>query len=404
MKKKIFTIGLIVAGMSANAQVEDSVSVGAGYVNESYYSFEDGEVMNVDNGDWDLAFDVSNFGAAIRVNRRTEVYLYNGPVSDWETLDTAGIAGWTRYYNSDLYWSGGALNAAADEDDATDLGWGSYNTTTHFTEGTRIFVAKLQSGVYKKFFIEELGMGTYTFKYDELDNSDLVNETILKTEYNTMNFIHYSLDTKEVISREPNSSDWDIVFSNYHSEIIPDSYYGVTGVLVNRGVETQEVTGVPVSDASFTTPFDTEINIIGYDWKSFNFGTFSYDIADSLTYFVHTNSDDVWKLVLTGFNGSSDGKIYFTKELVSAVGVDEEANVEMLAFPNPATNVLNVKASEEIGQVNLYNMGGQLVYSNSSVATDLLQIEVAAYEQGVYMLEIELASGGKNVQRVIIAE
>lgn len=404
MKKRILTIGLVILGASLNAQVSDSVTLGAGYMNESYYSLAEGEAINVANNNWDLAFDMSSFGGTVRANRLSEVYLYPGGIADWEILDTSGIEEWTRYYNSDVNWSFGALNAPANPDEATDLGWGEYNTTTHYTEGSRLFVVKMQSGEFKKLFIEELGGGAYTFQYDKLDNSDLTIEGITKADYSTQNFIHYSIETKAIVSREPNTTEWDIVFSNYHSEVAPGVYYGVTGVLSNAGIEVQEINDVPVADAIFAGTFDTETNIIGHDWKSFNLDLFMYDIADSLTYFVFAQTGDVWKLVMTGFNGSSDGKIYFTKQLVSASGIEETNNVEITTYPNPAISVLNISSSEAIKSVNLYNTNGQLVLSHYYDISSMIQLDVASFENGIYILESLTESGIISIEKVIITK
>lgn len=404
MKKKIFTIGLVILGGALNAQVSDSVAIGPGYANESYYSLADGEVANVPNNNWDLAFDVSNFGATIRANRLTSIYTYPGAISNWETLDTAGFSEWTRYYNSDVRWSAGALNAPASPDDATDLGWGTYNTTTHFTEGSRIFVVKLPSGEVRKLLIEELGSGTYTFKHDNLSNTDLAEQTIAKADYDEKNFIHYSMQDKAVVSREPNSSDWDLVFSNYHSEIIPDTYYGVSGVLVNKGTQTEQVNATPIAEATFDT-FETDANIIGYDWKSFNFGTFSYDITDSLTYFVFTNSSDIWKLVFTGFGGSSNGKYYFTKELITSASIAEEtSSVTISTYPNPTSTVLTIESSAIIEGINMYNTNGQMIYSTSREGVKLVQLDVADFVRGLYIIEITAKNGLKEVKKVLIAD
>ncbi len=404
MKKNIFTIGLVILGTSLNAQVTDSVALGAGYANESYYNMADGEVANVINNNWDLAFDMSNFGATIRANRLDEVYVYPGEIADWETLDTAGITDWTRYYNSDVNWTYGALNAAANPDEDTDLGWGVYNTTTHYTEGSRLFIVKLQSGEFKKLFIEELGAGAYTFKFDKLDNSDLTTEVITKTDHGDQNFIHYSLEIKEVVSREPNSNQWDIVFSNYHSEIVPDLYYGVTGVLSNHTTEVQEINDLPVADATFEGDFDSEANVIGHDWKSFNLDTYTYDIADSLTYFVYTQTEDVWKLVLTGFNGSTDGKIYFTKEMVSAAGIEETNNIEISTYPNPAISSLNISTAEPLKRINLYSTNGQLVFTDSNISNSLIQLDVTEFENGLYILEAVTSEGTSTIQKILIAD
>lgn len=404
MKRNILTLFCAAASAMSFAQISDSVTVGAGYANESYYNLEEGEVANVDNSNWDLAFDPSAFGSTIRVNRLDEVYVYPGSIEDFESLDTAGITGWTRMYNSDVYWSAGALNNAADPSDDVDLGWGEYNTTTHITEGSRIFVIKLSSGDYKKLFIDELASGEYDFYYNFLDNSDLQTHTITKADYNEMNFVHFSMQTNVVIEREPTADSWDIVFTNYHSEVAPGAYYGVTGALTNKYVEVLEVSETPTDEATFDAPFSSEINILGYDWKSFNMETYTYDIAEDLTYFIQANSGDVWKLIFTGFNGSSDGWIYFTKEKVSSVSVEEELSATLNVYPNPVVNQFTVELNENVNTVKLMNTNGQIVYQNNSVNTNQLQIDASIYQNGLYILQATTIEGFVINEKVLIAK
>src|SRR5687768_1292290 len=96
--KTSLLIASLCMGLAASAQELDSVILGSGYNNESYYSFETGEVVNISNTNWDLAFEMSAFGSTIRMNRRVDVlYLYPGTVSNWATLDTAGHSAWDQY-------------------------------------------------------------------------------------------------------------------------------------------------------------------------------------------------------------------------------------------------------------------------------------------------------------------
>lgn len=403
-KRMILSIANVLLTGLLNAQVSDSVSLGSGYLNESYYSLQDGEVTNIANNTWDLAFDVSNFGASIRANRFTEVYLYPGIIADWELLDTFGITGWTRVYNSDESWDLGALNTFADPADPTDLGWGIYNTSTHIIEGSQLFVAKLQSGNYKKFFIETLGSGAYTLKSSFLDNTELLTTVITKASYADLNFIHYSLESNAIISREPSKHTWDIVFSNYHSEIAPDTHYGVTGVLSNKGVTVLEVEDVPTDEADFDALFSETINTIGHDWKAFNMESFAYDVTDSLTYFVFTNNEDVWKILFTGFSGSSNGKIYFTKELMSSAGITEFEQTEVLIFPNPSANYIQINTESEIDQIRIYNINGKVVYQSASLLSKMLMVDVMNYPNGNYIVETILLNNNKSIDQIVISK
>ena len=94
MKKIILSIAVLTSGL-IYAQVNDSVALGMGYANQSFYSLADGEVGNEDNGNWDLAFDASPFGSTIRLNRRiNEVFLASEDETTWDLLKNYGFSRW----------------------------------------------------------------------------------------------------------------------------------------------------------------------------------------------------------------------------------------------------------------------------------------------------------------------
>ena len=120
----------------AFAQNNEMISLGAGYSNQSFYSFTNGEIANVDNTNWDIAFSVSGMGSAVRINGGygMELFTYpNGDLNDWSTLDTTGMSSWTSQINSDKSWSLGAFDQNADENEAFDLGWGIYSICLLYT-------------------------------------------------------------------------------------------------------------------------------------------------------------------------------------------------------------------------------------------------------------------------------
>ena len=56
MNKKLYSLVLtMIFTYSIYAQTQ-SISLQPSYTNQSFYSMENGEVANVDNADWDLAF------------------------------------------------------------------------------------------------------------------------------------------------------------------------------------------------------------------------------------------------------------------------------------------------------------------------------------------------------------
>ena len=405
MKKMLMIVGLISGVTSFGQVISDQVSVQPGYTNQVYYSLENGEVSNISNQDWDLAFDVSSFGSAIRINGQLghSVYVAETDTSNWMTVDTNGMASsWTPLYNSDINWATGALNADHDPSNSSDLGWGLYNSITHHINGTKIFAVLLPDGSVKKLMIRSLVSGTYTFRIANLDNSDDHTQTVVKNDYSGKNFAYYSFSNNTVSDREPGSGDWDIVFTKYIGELSPNVHYGVTGALTNNYIEVYEATGDDAEDLVFdpTYQFETDINVIGYDWKTFSFGIGSFVITDSLAYFIKTPHGDYWKLVMTGFGGSANGDIMFTKEKIGIANITKTDVTAMTVYPNPTTGSLRIDSPETLETVSVYNYDGQLVFTTNEVI-NTIEINLANLPNGMYLLKTMTENGQIATQKIV---
>jgi len=325
--------------MSASAQqVNDMVSMTAGYSEQVFYSLSDGEVGTASLAAWDFAFTTNPFDAAIFVNDNLgiQIYEYLGPIADWETLDTAGMLS-EPLHNSELNWSEGAFNRSQTLSGTPfDYGWGQYNPITHIVNGNRIFIMDFLDGSSRKMLIQSLNLGVFTVKYAMLDGSAEQTLTVDGGDYGTKNFWYLDIETATVLDLEPDADSWDISFTRYSSEIIPGAYYIVAGALQNKDIEATEAAGLPANEAIWTDyTMSADKNIIGYDWKYFNMETFSWELPDSLSYFVKDQAGNVWQIAFTGFGGSSTGNIEFTKELVSITSLDEYERMAIQVFPNP---------------------------------------------------------------------
>lgn len=384
----------------AFGQTADMVSLDAGYANESYYSFATGEVANVNNYNWDLAFELSAWGAGVRLNRKNAtLYVSPGAAADWATLDTNGMqASWEQSINGYDWWNEGALNNVADPLDAFDIGWGQYNSVTHQIIGSRIFVLKYTSGDYKKLIIESLISGDFVLKHADLNGANEITTTITKSNYSDRNFVYYDVLNDVIVNREPMNTSWDIVFTNYVLELAPGYFGGVTSVLHNDGVVVSRVSGVPTASA-VPSSWDTTIATIGYDWKSFNSTTFTYDIVDSLCYFVQLESGDVWKLIFTGFEGSSTGTIHFTKEQVEFAGIPTHEGANLEVSPNPASDQISINYPHKIESTTLLNMNGQIVFQQSG---GISTVDVSNLDNGVYFLRVSDASNMSATKKISI--
>ena len=414
MKKIILTYSLILLFVCSFSQNSDSVILNSSYTNQSFYNLNDGEIANIDNTNWDLAFSSSGYGSAIRINAQAGVELFvypNGDINDWNSVDITNINNWSSIINSDTTWTIGAFNATSDPTNSLDLGWGVYSTITHHITGDSIHIIKLSNGNYKKLQMIKLSSGVYDFKYANIDGSNEVTTNVSKSNYTSKNFGYYSLTNEAELDREPDSDSWHILFTKYVSEIYPGTNYAVTGVLTNKDIEVAKAEGVDISNVNYNSySFSSQINTIGYNWKSYNMSSFSYDIVDSLCFFIKDDFGSIWKLQLTGFEGSSSGKINFNVEnILSASDNVLDKNVFAI-YPNPTKSKeikiiydLNYSTSS-LNKFDFYDLNGKLVKSLKLANNGFFERDVNLYDlkSGIYF--VSLITDEKSFQQKLIIQ
>ena len=230
----LYTVTLI-------GQTTDIVTMGSGYIDQSFYSLSNGEVATANNTNWDIAFSLNALSATVRINGGMGTSLYKVPnvdVSGWADVDTLGLSTWSQLINSELSWNDGAFNTNSEN---MNYGWGNYDIITHVVVGDAVFIVNSIDGEWKKLMIEELDDGVFNFKYANLDSSDEIVTSIDRSEYEDKNFVYYSLSSHMVMDREPLISDWDLTFTKYITTLSPGVYYSVSGALANNNIEIAEV-------------------------------------------------------------------------------------------------------------------------------------------------------------------
>jgi hypothetical protein len=306
--------------------VNDSITMGAGYANDIYYSFATGIVKTQSRTDWDIAFFTEARSSAIMVNCGAGEKLFTYPLGDtsvWNTnFDLSGISEWKTMYNSDTSWIFSAFEAHTNLSDPFDYGWGTYNSLSHDVVADSLYVLKLANGSYKKIWIvKKVSVNNvYYVKVADTDGQNEVEVTIDCKNFSTKNFAYYNVVSNTVLDREPVKTSWDIVFTKYVS--LEQLSMGnpspvVTGVLLNRKTSGIKVSEESVGVDSYTSSeFSDNFSIVGYDWKAFNGETFTYSIVPDRKYFIKTANKEVYKLVFKGFAGSTSGNVSFEKKKV----------------------------------------------------------------------------------------
>jgi Secretion system C-terminal sorting domain len=391
--------------VTAQTAVYDSVTINAGYANQTFYSLQNGTVSSVSNTNWDLGFQISGFESSIIINSKNNVKLYKAAIDTftWATEDTTGmLTAANQLYNADSTWLQGAFNRNTTiNSGGFNLGWGDYDMTTHIVKANSVYFIVLNGGAVKKIMIQRLESGVYYFKYANLDNTGMMNGMLTKTNFPNKNFGYYNLTTNTTIDREPTKITWDLVFHQYQQEV--PFYYKVTGVQHNEGCQAVKAYPVNVNTvAASAYTLQNNISAIGAAWKAFNFGTNTYDIADSTVYFVSDKAGAIWKLIFTGFGGSATGKYYFSKQLVTdnGNGVNETSvnNNFSTIYPNPANHaaslIVNTTVAEK-ASLTICNLAGQMINNNEvyfNKGLNNIALPISNLSAGLYVVSIHSTS------------
>lgn len=391
MKKRILLMAAVLFGFASNAQTAGSVAMGAGYANQVYYKLSNGTTNQYPQNGWDVAFlRTSSFGFATRINDAKNLSVFEaGTTADWATLNVSQESTWTQLYNSETVWEKGAF----DNGSAT-YGWGEYNVANHHVVGAKVFVIKYSATSYKKFKIDDF-FGGYTFTYATWDGAGWGADTTV-TLPNTANptnfFNYYSLEANAAVVAEPATTDWDLNFTKYNTDL--GVMYGVTGVLHHPSLQVAEN-----ADGSTTgLAFSPDINKIGYDWKTFTGGTYVVDTQKA--FFVKYPTGTVYRLKFNTFAGSSTGEITFNSEDVTSLlsTTTLANNASFGVYPNPSTDKkINIVYELPAGTtaqntVAVYSLTGAKVFETKIANTSGFfnqQIDLGVLNTGVYVLQFQ---------------
>lgn len=131
-----------------------------------------------------------------------------------------------------------------------------------------------------------------------------------------------------------------------------------------------------------------------YILKDWSYITLGYtDSFDSL-YFELSSSD-------TGMFGMNTPAFFCIGQITEVItSVDELTQNTFSFFPNPASNVLNIKSENNIEQLTITDMSGRIVKTINSNNTKQTCIDVADLTSGIYFVQV-VSNGVPQVQKFI---
>ena len=103
--------------------------------------------------------------------------------------------------------------------------------------------------------------------------------------------------------------------------------------------------------------------------------------------------------LLGGFSQDTTLNLQYGSCDTPGTGINELDN-KLSIFPNPSNGVLNIKASQNISSVNIYNMIGNLVMVKN-IANNQSVLNIESLTNGVYFIELNLNNGSTLNSKII---
>ena len=279
----------------------NQISMGSDYSQQIFYSLKNNISKTNTKTAWDLGFDSSKSGSQIIINSSTfsqiaklEDHFFEDPVSITDLT-----WGWD---NPKGIFNGTAFNT-------------TQNSTTFILD--RGYNLNGTSRGYRKIKIDSINSNGYFIKYAMLDNTELVNIQIKRD--SLFNFKYLSFDNNNIITIEPEKSNWDLVFTQYTHLFIDNletPAYLVTGVLTNYMNNVLVAKDTIHSFEEVNIDFIESYNFsnhqdeIGYNWKIYNFESQSYTVKTDIIYIIKDVFNRYFKMHFIDFYNDDGEKGY----------------------------------------------------------------------------------------------
>ena len=289
---------------ATTAQIE----LGGDYANQIYYDLETNSIIRQNNREiWDLAFEAGDNGFHILLN---ESRIMSAALSN-ETDITALTSDAGLTYHWDFHT--GNLDSTAIGD------WQNLGKVYVIDLGTSLTGSNLGK---KKLKVLSVSNTEYQIEFADLNSTSIQTFTIPKS--TTAGFTYFSMTGSGSLKDiEPDKGTWDLIFTAYCHVFDEHTPYSVVGVLSNRfGVRVQEV-GIPFAELKYAdiveSDFEERVNVIGYDWKTYDFDNGTYIVNSNRTFIVKTILGRYYKMRFVDYydeNGIKGAPKFELQELI----------------------------------------------------------------------------------------
>ena len=435
MKHILRILSLLYAVTAGNAFAQtilnDSAIMGPSYAGQVYYDIKTGAKATTPVNNWDIAHTSVSRDNCIRANHMSGLRVFQypkGKTDAWSSFDTSGWSAWKPLWNDINDHNKGAFNLFNNMS-KWKFGWGTYDVNSKEVTGDSLYLlawAGMAPGTYSKFLkfwpIIQKANGDLIFKYSFLDGTGEKTDTIFQSSATGKMYKYYRFTGSSKPDREPLSDNWDVSFNRYFElSLNPGTgayeMYPVMGIESKRGTRTAKVFGKAFNTLNadsnwlvgdYTKSFKNDLTGIGSGWKTFS-GTWS--LSDTMSYLVErvrSSDTSYWLIHMTGFTGSSSGKIRFSRMQVrNSLSVKNKFFGTVKVFPNPASKSFFVSLDlpkAKNCELQVKSLDGKTLISqplNAQAAWNAYSISVEQIPAGVYLMQI-LSGSEVMTQKLVI--
>jgi len=276
------------------------------YSNQVYFSLQNEEIVSINNRSlFDLNFNCNDTSSIIRLNTANFAMAAETVFENLEDIaDTTG-----------LHWKFDVSDG--NPDSLAISNWIDVaNEDTLYSNKVWVINRGINSqGIFLgliKIKFTEFKMNTYYFTYSNMDNSNRVEASVIKNPI--YSYVQYSVDSEAIEQTEPETSSWDLLFTQYttmlttsEGELYP---YLLTGALQNQSITRVALDTIMHFDNivladTISFNFSKALDKIGYNWKEIigdvNTGNVYYEININYNYIIFDGNSYYYKLRFINF-------------------------------------------------------------------------------------------------------
>jgi hypothetical protein len=277
-----------------------AITLGKDFEKQAFLNLKDSQITLVDINSWDLAFDASPYEYSIYLNGGMDMFAADTKKDNFFTTNNTDTFNYKWDAPCGCYDSLALSHWCYPDRNSKGniylIDRGAYYTTNRFIQFRLIRVTPYN----------------YEFQYMALEAPDKVYKVSLPKDH-TKSKVYFSFTTPNTyINFEPTIQNWDLCFLKYRYVFYETSIltkYVVRGIFINTAKiavavdSTHTFEKITPNIALNEFHYSNIRDVMGYDWKVYNFTTGQYNTRTQVNYIIRSYlNDDIYKLRFLDFN------------------------------------------------------------------------------------------------------